>query len=58
MRVLTIIKDDRITGVQYGILDVSKKELNIDREKKVAKKYTQGTIRSRIKSIIELQKHK
>jgi len=39
MRVLTIIKDDGITGVEYGMLEVSDKASERAVAKKLSKQY-------------------
>ena len=58
MKFLTIIKDNGITGIEYGMLEVPDKKIRNRRERKVAKEYTQANIRSRMKAIVERQKHK
>ena len=60
MKVLTIVKDDGITGVEYGVVEVPEKSITTYNayERKVAINITQATIRNRMKSIIEHPKHK
>ena len=58
MKVLTIIKDNGITGIEYGMVEVPEQRKQNNREGKIAKKYTQSTIRNRMKSIVERQKQK
>ena len=58
MKILTIIKDDGITGIEYGMIDVPEKHIKNNHEGNIAKKYTQSIIRNRMKSIIEHQKNK
>ena len=58
MKVLTIIKDDGITGIEYGMVEVPEKRLRDTRKNSIAKKYTQGIIRNRMKSVVERQKQK
>ena len=58
MKVVTIVKDDGITGIEYGTIEVPEQRKQNNREKNVATKYTQSTIHNRMKSIIERQKQK
>ena len=58
MRVLTIIKDDRITGIEYGMVELPDKTVRHVNKTKAVQRYTQATIRNRMKSITERQKQK
>lgn len=58
MKVLTIIKNDRITGVEYGMVELSDKNVRNMNKTKSVQQYTQATIRNRMKTITERQKHK
>lgn len=58
MKVLTIIKIDRITGVEYGMVEVPDKIVRNMNKTKAVQRYTQATIRNRMKTITERQKHK
>ena len=58
MKVLTIIKNDRITGVEYGMVELPDKNVRNMNKTKAVQRYTQATIRNRIKTITERQKHK
>ena len=58
MKVLTIIKNDRITGVEYGMVEVPDKIVRNMNKTKAVQRYTQATIRNRMKTITERQKHK
>ena len=58
MKVLTIVKDDGITGIEYGTIEVPEQRKQSNREKNIATKYTQCTVRNHMKSIVERQKQK
>ena len=58
MKVLTIIKNDRITGVEYGMVELPDKNVRNMNKTKAVQRYTQATIRNRMKTITERQKHK
>ena len=58
MKVVTIVKDDGITGIEYGTIEVPEQRKQNNRKEKITKQYTQSTIRNRMKSIIERQKQK
>lgn len=58
MKVLTIIKNDRITGVEYGMVELPDKNVRNMNKTESVQRYTQATIRNRIKTITERQKHK
>jgi hypothetical protein len=49
MKILTIVKDNRITGVEYGVIEVPDKQIRKTHEQKVAKEYTQTSVRNKIK---------
>ena len=58
MKLLTIVKDNRITGVEYGMVEVPDKIVRNMNKTKAVQRYTQATIRNRMKTITERQKHK
>lgn len=58
MKVLTIIKNDRITGVEYGMVELPDKNVRNMNKTESVQRYTQATIRNRMKTITERQKHK
>ena len=58
MKVLTIIKDDGITGIEYGMVEVPEKRTHNYKEQNITKEYTQSVMHGRMKAIVERQKHK
>lgn len=58
MKVLTIVKDDGITGVEYGMVELPDKNVRNMNKTESVQQYTQATIRNRMKTITERQKHK
>ena len=57
MKILTIIKDDRITGIEYGKAEISTKSTKNAQEQFFKTRYTNAQF-NQLKKIINRTRHK
>ena len=58
MKILTIVKDDRIIGIEYGIIEVPDEQIHTPHKQQIAKQHISSNVRNTIKRFKSRQNQK